>query len=397
MKSNNYLLNALLAMHAEDEGAQLGIGVRNGGGGSSDYKVGEERVLEGPIGNAAALGADGILRAPAYNGELLAGTSLARAAEIVNDETGGHGLGGGAIKRVEFCNALSTSYFYEAREILSFGGGYCRAVTSLDGEKVGTGVPGPGYASLAAALRKDIEGNASLRDAVPYGAYEGIGRPGAGAGEDKEDEDGADKGKEDGRDWISTLSGSLCKAHAAGNSSPSSSPLAVGDVATASREFSAAEVAEFVRITGDANPIHAATTGKAFFVRLRGCEVARLRARRRQILVGGSLCPHAHTKAPFPDDGTAPQIVPGILVASLFPAVFAACAPGSVYASQDLRFRRAVLAGERTDARIEVRAVRGVPGGAAGEVFATCETIVNVSGEAAVTGEAVVRVPGEWV
>ena len=62
-----------------------------------------------------------------------------------------------------------------------------------------------------------------------------------------------------------------------------------------------------------------------------------------------------------------------------------------------MRFRRAVLAGERADARIEVKAVRGVPGSETGDAFATCETVVTVGGEAAVTGEAVVCVPGEWV
>ncbi|PNW75799.1 hypothetical protein CHLRE_12g560100v5 [Chlamydomonas reinhardtii] len=80
----------------------------------------------------------------------------------------------------------------------------------------------------------------------------------------------------------------------------------VGAEASVTRAFSAEEVKHFVLLTGDANPIHAS-------------DVAAKTA------------------------GFSAPVLPGILVASLFPAIIGSQFPGTVYVSQTLRFRSPAL------------------------------------------------------
>lgn len=86
----------------------------------------------------------------------------------------------------------------------------------------------------------------------------------------------------------------------------SSAPLAVGQVLEQRRAFDQQAVDEFLRLTGDANPIHAgeATAGEA---------------------------------------GLPTPVVPGILVAALFPALIGSRCPGSLYLTQRLRFPASAL------------------------------------------------------
>lgn len=85
--------------------------------------------------------------------------------------------------------------------------------------------------------------------------------------------------------------------------------LAPGAVFTRTRQFSAAEVAAFVGMTGDSNPIHVDSAAAA-----------------------------AH--------GLRAPILPGLLSASLFPAIIGSHFPGAVYASQTLKFKAPALVRE---------------------------------------------------
>jgi len=91
-----------------------------------------------------------------------------------------------------------------------------------------------------------------------------------------------------------------------GSSPPAPSALAPGAVFTLSKQFSAAEVAAFVSLTEDSNPIHASAAA----AQQRGLPAA---------------------------------VLPGMLMASLFPAIIGSRFPGALYLSQTLKFRQYAL------------------------------------------------------
>ncbi len=95
--------------------------------------------------------------------------------------------------------------------------------------------------------------------------------------------------------------------------------LAVGDSAELSRQAKANEIAEFVYLVGDSNPVHSDAT-----------------------FMG---------QTPFQE-----PIVPGMWTAALITAVIGnrLPGPGSIYAAQELKFLRPVKVGETITARVEV-------------------------------------------
>ena len=97
--------------------------------------------------------------------------------------------------------------------------------------------------------------------------------------------------------------------------------LRVGDVGRLTRTFTAVEVAEFARLSGDDNPMHL-DEGFAATQQFGRC------------------------------------IVHGMLYASMFSAIIGQRSPGSVYLSQTLAFRKAVLVGETVTAEVVVEKVR---------------------------------------
>ena len=107
-----------------------------------------------------------------------------------------------------------------------------------------------------------------------------------------------------------------------------------GDVMKATRVFTREDLDAWARLTGDANAIH------------------------------------ARPVPPF----EAP-IVPGLLLAATFPAVFARHHPGAVYRTQSLRFDKAVPVGGRSCPRSPsapcARRARGA--------FATCATTLRLA------------------
>ena len=124
-----------------------------------------------------------------------------------------------------------------------------------------------------------------------------------------------------------------------------------GDVMKATRVFTREDLDAWARLTGDANAIH------------------------------------ARPVPPF----EAP-IVPGLLLAATFPAVFARHHPGAVYRTQSLRFDKAVPVGAEVLSEIEVvGAVRETRAGA----FATCATTLRLAatGALCVSGSARLWLP----
>jgi acyl dehydratase len=103
---------------------------------------------------------------------------------------------------------------------------------------------------------------------------------------------------------------------------------------TVSRAFTQAEVDAFVALTGDANPIH-----------------------RRQ---GGSS-----SSAPQQPPPLMP-LVPGLLLASLFPAIIGSRFSGALYARQTLRFRAPAHVGEPVVAEVSLAAKPAAGGGGGG-------------------------------
>lgn len=93
---------------------------------------------------------------------------------------------------------------------------------------------------------------------------------------------------------------------------------------TASRAFSQADVDAFVALTGDGNPIH--------------------------------RHPTTTTAASAAAPPSPPPLVPGLLLASLFPAIIGSEFPGAVYARQGLRFRAPARVGEAVVAEVSLAA-----------------------------------------
>lgn len=132
------------------------------------------------------------------------------------------------------------------------------------------------------------------------------------------------------------------------------SGLSVGMYAEIKRIISASDVSAYSALLGDTNPLH-----------LDAAFAATTRWKR----------PIAH----------------GMLSAGLFPTIFGATIPASVYVSQTLRFRRPVYVGDTVIARVTVKEVR-VRGGTQ---RVTCDTVATIEacGNVAVDGEAVVMLP----
>jgi 3-hydroxybutyryl-CoA dehydratase len=127
----------------------------------------------------------------------------------------------------------------------------------------------------------------------------------------------------------------------------------VGETAEITREVTAEEIAAFVALVGDHNPVHSD--------------------------------PAAAGLTPFRE-----PIAPGMWTASLLSAVIGSHlpGPGTIYVSQHLRFRRPVRVGDRITARVEVAEI--LPRRHRVRLVTTC---TNQHGEVVVSGEAWVLPP----
>jgi branched-subunit amino acid aminotransferase/4-amino-4-deoxychorismate lyase len=147
LKSNNYLLNALTAMAAQDGGGHFGIGLSDAG-----------LVTESCVLNVCMVGADGVLRTPPFEG-ILRGTTARRGFELAerhlvissNLTDGPDRLLQGVAQ-----GPLTAQALYEARELfLVAGDTHTHPITRLDGHSIGDGKVGPVCRALTALLAED--------------------------------------------------------------------------------------------------------------------------------------------------------------------------------------------------------------------------------------------------
>ncbi|KAL6640965.1 hypothetical protein ACP70R_019146 [Stipagrostis hirtigluma subsp. patula] len=142
--------------------------------------------------------------------------------------------------------------------------------------------------------------------------------------------------------------------------------LTVGDaVLRERRRFTETDVAAYAAVSGDRNPVHLDDA------------VARE--------VGGFA---------------RGRVVHGMLVASLFPSVIAACFPGAVYVSQSLRFAAPVYVGDEVVAQVEALHIRKTAAAGSSATshryvvkFATKCFTAEEEGSLAIDGEAMAILP----
>jgi 3-hydroxybutyryl-CoA dehydratase len=104
--------------------------------------------------------------------------------------------------------------------------------------------------------------------------------------------------------------------------------LSTGQSFGMSRVITQEDVDTFVRLTGDSNPIHSTTAADG----------------------SAPNSKHAADKA---------VIVPGMLMASMFPAIIGSSFPGALYLSQTLKFRRSAAVGTPVHATVTVSKLSG--------------------------------------
>mmetsp|Transcript_20693 Transcript_20693/g.65246 ORF Transcript_20693/g.65246 Transcript_20693/m.65246 type:complete len:360 (-) Transcript_20693:155-1234(-) len=142
MKTNNYMLNVLTAMDAQDRGGKFGILVR-----------GDDTVAEGCVANCAVVTAERELITPTF-GDVLAGTTVRKAMELAKRHLVGEGR---PLKEVRQ-EVLSLATARAAVEVMMLGGDtHVCPVRKLDGKLVGDGKPGPVTTELFRLLTEEAQ------------------------------------------------------------------------------------------------------------------------------------------------------------------------------------------------------------------------------------------------
>ena len=149
VKSNNYMLNALLTLRAKETGGDLGIALDPDG-----------YIQESSIANFAIVTQDKVLKTPKFDG-ILAGTTVKRAYDLKDGL-----LKKNIIDGFEFCD-LTEKDALGAVEMIMFGGGYCVPVVEMDGRKIGNGRPGKVYQAIDNLLVTDMSSEIET-DPIPY-------------------------------------------------------------------------------------------------------------------------------------------------------------------------------------------------------------------------------------
>lgn len=155
-KSNNYLLNALVAMEAQSKGGYLGLQMDS-----------EGKVTEAATANIAIVDAKGYLRTPKFH-NILRGTTVSRALENAQKL-----VDRGLLKGVEQGDIYEQD-LYDAKEMLTLGGHQLKAVTSYNDKPIGvteTDGPGPVALALFELESQDLKDPRFLDD-IPYHLYE---------------------------------------------------------------------------------------------------------------------------------------------------------------------------------------------------------------------------------
>lgn len=119
------------------------------------------------------------------------------------------------------------------------------------------------------------------------------------------------------------------------------------------RTFDAASVDTFTALTGDSNPIHVSSADGGGSDGGTGGGNRPSGSRERNQGSGVGL------RSSTTDDGRPAAIVPGMLLASLFPAIIGSTFPGALYATQTLAFRSSCLVDEPVTATVAVTRASG--------------------------------------
>eukprot|EP00216_Chloropicon_sp_CCMP2111_P002230 CAMPEP_0198240992 /NCGR_PEP_ID=MMETSP1446-20131203/5947_1 /TAXON_ID=1461542 ORGANISM="Unidentified sp, Strain CCMP2111" /NCGR_SAMPLE_ID=MMETSP1446 /ASSEMBLY_ACC=CAM_ASM_001112 /LENGTH=210 /DNA_ID=CAMNT_0043923789 /DNA_START=109 /DNA_END=741 /DNA_ORIENTATION=- len=126
-----------------------------------------------------------------------------------------------------------------------------------------------------------------------------------------------------------------------------SSQLHVGFVTEKTARFTQEDVDAFCALTGDANPIHKA---------LLDCTHTGTSLGERSLQ---SLQTKENERSDGVEQRQQSAIVPGLLCASLFPAIIGSSYPGTLYLGQTLHFVRKVFVGDAVTAKVRVASVEG--------------------------------------
>jgi len=140
LKSNNYLLNCMLAMAAQDRGGNFGINIREDG-----------TVAEGCVANCAIVTTDNIFITPPFEG-ILAGTTVRKAMQFIKEQLLGDDK---EIKEVRQ-ETLHKDQLFIAKEVMMTCGDLgVYPVISLDGRTIGDGKVGPVAKKLKELIWKE--------------------------------------------------------------------------------------------------------------------------------------------------------------------------------------------------------------------------------------------------
>ena len=149
MKTNNYLLNAHVAMDAHAMGCHLGVQLEDG------------YLAESAVSTIAIVDQAGVLRSPPAE-RILDSTTWRRALVLAEPL-----LADGTLTAIDSASHISEADLRSAREILNCGGGWLSPVIALDGAPVSGGEPGPVFRALDPAIRADFV-HADMSEPVPY-------------------------------------------------------------------------------------------------------------------------------------------------------------------------------------------------------------------------------------
>lgn len=151
VKSTDYVLNALMALEAQRNGADFGIWFDEDG-----------HMTESSTENVAIVTKDAVLKYPSFE-HMLKGTGLIRGIVLAKEL-----VDSGELK--DICQTDITRHeVYEAVEVMLLSSGMVLPIVKLDGRTIGEGRPGPVFHRLTEIFRKDVfEGPPEARMPVKY-------------------------------------------------------------------------------------------------------------------------------------------------------------------------------------------------------------------------------------
>ena len=149
-KSNNYMINAIVALEAERLGGDFGLQI----------DAESDTILESSVSCVALVNRHGSLVTPTFD-RVLPSTTLKRLIdEFVPDL-----IRRGVIK--DFSQRdVPVREVIESKEMFEFGGGWVHPVVSLDNLPIGDGKPGPVFDEICDLMVRELDNERHL-DAIP--------------------------------------------------------------------------------------------------------------------------------------------------------------------------------------------------------------------------------------